>query len=72
MAVFIKHVFIISQALEIGNKVRHSPPLDVSLADLVDYFRTLTTLLTDRKFLLTDQCAQRAVENLRQVKKHVF
>ncbi|WAR14358.1 hypothetical protein MAR_004463 [Mya arenaria] len=52
-------------AREIGRKIRHSPELKVSDADVLDYFDTLISLLSDPTKLLADSDAKLAVSNLK-------
>ncbi|XP_052767637.1 uncharacterized protein LOC128208213 [Mya arenaria] len=59
----------LTEAREIGRKIRHSPDLKVTDTDLADYFATLNTLLTDSTFLANDKDAQQAVIKLKQLEK---
>ncbi|XP_053405465.1 uncharacterized protein LOC123522920 [Mercenaria mercenaria] len=56
------------QARDIGRKIRHSADLSVSDTDLVQYIDTLINLLSDQKYLSTDQNAQQAVVKLKNLK----
>ncbi|XP_052759951.1 uncharacterized protein LOC128202836 isoform X2 [Mya arenaria] len=56
---------LLTKAREIGRKIRHSPELKVSDADVLDYFDTLISLLSDPTKLLADSDAKLAVSNLK-------
>ncbi|XP_052769843.1 uncharacterized protein LOC128209714 [Mya arenaria] len=61
----------LTEARDVGRKIRHSPDLKVKDTDLADYFATLNTLLTDSKVLASDKHAQLAVIKLKQLEKDV-
>ncbi|XP_052805216.1 uncharacterized protein LOC128234762 isoform X1 [Mya arenaria] len=63
------HSNALTEAREIGRKIRHSPDLNVTNKDLTDYFATLNRLLTDSTFLASDKDAQQAVLKLKQLKQ---
>ncbi|XP_052805923.1 uncharacterized protein LOC128235204 [Mya arenaria] len=60
---------VLTKAREIGRNIRHSPDLKVTDTDLADYFATLNLLLTDSTFLVSDNDAQQAVLQLKQLEK---
>jgi hypothetical protein len=53
--------------LELGNKIRHSPKLNVSETDLNAYINGLVDILSDDKCLAHDQNALKAVAELKEV-----
>ncbi|WAR20518.1 hypothetical protein MAR_002356 [Mya arenaria] len=55
---------ILTQARDIGRSIRHSSDLKVTDADLNCYITTMTTLLSDPKYLSRDRKAQEAVLKL--------
>ncbi|XP_052803052.1 centrosome-associated protein CEP250-like [Mya arenaria] len=57
----------LTEAREIGRHIRHSSDLKVTDTDLADYFASLNSLLTDSKFLASDNDAQQAVLQLKQL-----
>ncbi|WAQ93909.1 hypothetical protein MAR_006380, partial [Mya arenaria] len=54
-------------ARDVGRKVRHSPDLNVSDAELAQYFNTLTALLSDPQYLAVDTSAQEALQKLHKL-----
>ncbi|XP_053379686.1 uncharacterized protein LOC128548548 [Mercenaria mercenaria] len=59
---------ICTEARDIGRLIRHSPNLAVSDADLTKYIDTLIDLLSDRKYLATENKAKIAVAKLQKLK----
>ncbi|XP_052791038.1 uncharacterized protein LOC128225064 [Mya arenaria] len=59
---------LLTEARDAGRKVRHSPDLKVSDAELTQYFNTLTTLMSDPQYLAGNTNAQEALQKLHQLK----
>jgi hypothetical protein len=61
-------MYCLFQAREIGQKIRHSPNLSVSDADLAKQIDTLIQLLSDPKYLVLNNNAKGAVVKLQKVR----
>ncbi|XP_052226174.1 uncharacterized protein LOC127841393 [Dreissena polymorpha] len=60
---------LLYEAREIGKAVRHSSKMKVTDVELNDYFMTLSSLLSDSRYLRGDSDAQNAVKKLAELKK---
>ncbi|XP_052791025.1 uncharacterized protein LOC128225054 [Mya arenaria] len=58
---------LLTEARDVGRKLRHSPDLKVSDAELAEYFRVLIELLMDPQYLAFDTSAQEAIQKLLQL-----
>ncbi|XP_053378905.1 uncharacterized protein LOC128548361 [Mercenaria mercenaria] len=63
---------VCTKAREAGRDIRHSADLNISETMLVQYIDTLIDLLSDAKYLATDQNAKDAVEKLKQLKSNTL
>ncbi|XP_053378822.1 uncharacterized protein LOC123526329 [Mercenaria mercenaria] len=56
------------QAREVGRLIRHSPDLNLTDSELMQYIDIFMDLLSDLKYLVADRKAQEAVDKLNQLK----
>ncbi|XP_053378903.1 uncharacterized protein LOC123526359 isoform X2 [Mercenaria mercenaria] len=63
---------VCTKAREAGRNIRHSADLNISERKLMQYVDILIDLLSDAKYLATDQNAKDAVEKLKQLKSNTL